>query len=183
MEKNYLHGYCKLTNKIFNLFIFKPNILSYEDIYTYYFLFESPIVSAITKDNKKAIKAFILDEDYKQHILKEVLKLFSKMEKYDAKSINREISYFIFKRYQKDRNLSNINFYPFLKLIVTGYADAPNLGEICEFIGKTEVLKRIKNANKITKNTAMENIKLLQDKKQTSINLLTSLETKLISDK
>ena len=105
------------------------------------------------------------------------------MTKFDAKSINREISYFIFKRYQKDRNLSNVNFYPFLKLIVTGYADAPNLGEICEFVGKTEVIKRIKSASKITKTSAVENIKLIQDKKEQSLQILATFEPKLITDK
>jgi len=165
------------------IYLITPEIFSYEDIQNYYFLFEPPIISAITKENRKAIKSFILDEDYKTHILKEVYELFSKIQKYDAKNINKEISYFIFKRYQQDRNLSNLNFYPFLKLIITGYADAPNLGEICEFIGKTEVLKRIKSANKITKNNAVENVKILQDKKQEALKVLSSFEVKLLTDK
>jgi hypothetical protein len=165
------------------IYLITPEIFSYEDIQNYYFLFEPPIISAITKENRKAIKSFILDEDYKTHILKEVYELFNKIQKYDAKNINKEISYFIFKRYQQDRNLSNLNFYPFLKLIVTGYADAPNLGEICEFIGKNEVLKRIKAANKITKNNAVENVKILQDKKQEALKLLSTFEVKLLTDK
>lgn len=165
------------------IYLITPEIFSFEDIQDYYFLFEPPIVSAITKENRKAIKAFILDEEYKTHILKEVYQLFTKIQNYDAKNINKEISYFIFKRYQKDRNLSNLNFYPFLKLIVTGYADAPNLGEICEFIGKNEVLKRIKMANKITKNSAVDNVKILKDKKQETLKLLSTFEVKLLSDK
>jgi hypothetical protein len=105
------------------------------------------------------------------------------MQKFDAKSINREISYFIFKRYQKDRNIQNINFYPFLKLIVTGFADVPNIGEICEVIGKNEVMKRIKSASKITKTSAVDNIKLIQEKKQQSLQVLANFEPKLIADK
>ncbi len=138
-------------------------------------------MSALNASNKKAIKGFLLDEEYKKYILKEVMTLFSNMQKFDAKSINREISYFIFRKYQKDRSITNINFYPFLKLIITGYADSENLAEICEFIGKQEVVKRIKSANKITKSSAVENVKILQEKKQTSIKLISEMQVKLIS--
>lgn len=105
------------------------------------------------------------------------------MQKFDAKSINREISYFIFKRYQKDRNMQNVNFYPFLKLIVTGFADVPNIGEICEVIGKNEVIKRVKSASKISKTSAVDNIKLIEEKKIESSLVLANFEPKLITDK
>ncbi len=104
------------------------------------------------------------------------------MEKFDSKSINKEISYFIFKKYQKDRSITNVIFYPFLKLIITGYADAPNIAEICEVLGKKEVIERIRNVNKLNKQQVVDNVKLLKEKKEKSIMILRSQLDKTMID-
>jgi len=150
--------------------------MTFEDLYTFYFLFEKPIVSAINKENKKVIKTYFLDNDYKKYILKEIITLFNKIKTFDSYSVNREISYFIFKKYQQDKHLCNVNFFQLVKFILTGYADCPNIGEVCELIGKREVLTRVKKAFSLDKATMVENVKLLEEKRNNSMKMLLGLK-------
>lgn len=158
--------------------------MTYEDLYTYYFLFEKPIVSAITKENRKIIKTYFLDEEYKQHILKDIQLLFNKIKTFDAVSVNREISYYIFKKYQQDRHLMNVNFFQLVKFVITGYSDCPNVGEICEVIGKREVLNRVKKAFSLNKTSMVENVRLLEEKKNNCLKMLSGIKVdeKLLED-
>ena len=153
---------------------------TFEDIYKYYFLFELPVISNYSKLNHKVIKKFLLDDEYKDKLFKDLNSFFSSLNEFDSKSINREISYFIFNRYQQDQNINNANLYPLLKLIVTGDSEISGLGEICEFIGKKEVVNRVKRANSLTKEKILENERIIANKKENGIKLLSQINNDIV---
>ena len=110
--------------------------------------------------------------------------MFNKIKTFDAYSVNREISYFIFRKYQQDKHLSNVNFFLLIKFIVTGFSDCPNIGEVCEIIGKREVLTRVTRAFSLNKTKMVENVRLLEEKKLNCIKLLSGekIEEKLLEE-
>lgn len=107
-------------------------------------------------------------------MLKEMQGLFNNIKEFDSTTINRDISHLIFNRYEVDKNMNNTNFYAFLKLILTGDSEMPNIGAVCEFLGKKEILSRIKKANNISKEHIVENLRLYEEKKDNHVKLIAN---------
>merc|ERR1712032_542550 len=97
---------CKLTS---------DSIISYEDIFYFYYLFDKPILHSLTRENRRLIKMFFEDEEEKLKTLKEIYKFFGGLTEFTAHDINREISYFVFRKYEKDKKMGNVNIYKILK--------------------------------------------------------------------
>ncbi len=127
---------------------------------------------------------FFIDEEEKMEITKELYQLIKNMSEFSAEDINREISYFVFRKYEKDKRMGNVNIYKLFKFIITGDCDTNCLGETCEFIGKNEVISRIKAAQSLSTNKINENNKLFEEKKTAKRELLSNInlnKIKLIS--
>jgi hypothetical protein len=127
------------------------------------------------------IKKFLIEDSYRETILKDINKLFNSLDDFDATTINREISYYIFRKYHEDQNINNINLYRLLKLVITGDTEAPYVGEICEFIGQKESILRVKRAQLLTKAKIVENVKLLEEKRETCLRLITGTGTDVVN--
>jgi len=128
---------------------------------------------------------FFLEEEEKKEILKELNQLIINIKDFSADDINREISYFVFRKYEKDKRMGNVNIYKLLKFIITGDCDSNNLAEICEFIGKNEVISRIKASQSLSTNKINENNKLFEEKKMAKRELISNInldKIKLITE-
>jgi len=142
-------------------------------------------LNSITRENRRLIKMFFLEEETKKDIIKELNQLFNNIIEFSADDINREISYFVYRKYEKDKRMGNVNIYKLLKFIITGDCDSKNIGEVCEYIGKTEVISRMKSAQLLTSNKLNENNKLFDEKKMKKRELISKVnldKVKLISE-
>jgi hypothetical protein len=140
------------------------------------------LISNYTSINEKVIKKFLIDDTTRESILKDINNLFNSIDKFDAETINKEISYYIFRKYEKDQDINNTNLYRLLKLIITGDSEAPYIGDVCEFLGQKETIMRVKRANQLTKAKFVENTKLLNEKRVDCLKLISgSNETNIVS--
>jgi hypothetical protein len=140
------------------------------------------LISNYTTLNEKVIKKYLIDDDTREAIVKDINALFNSIDDFNAETINKEISYYIFKKYQKDHDINNTNLYRLLKLIITGDAEAPYIGNICEFLGQKETILRVKRANQLTKAKFVENTKLLEEKRESCLKLISGTnETNVVN--
>lgn len=128
---------------------------------------------------------FFEDEEEKIKVIKEITKFFGNLTEFTAHDINREISYFVYRKYEKDKKMGNVNIYKILKFVITGDSNVNDLGEICQFIGKKESMARLKSAVNFSIGKAAQNNKLFEDKRTNKLALVSQLELskiKLIED-
>ena len=107
-------------------------------------MFEKPSINLDSSVNKRVIKLFFSDKEYKVRIISEISKLFSSMTTFSAANINREISHFIYRKFENDKKVSNVNFYNLLKILISGDTKISLLGDVCELIGQKTCVNRIK---------------------------------------
>ncbi len=119
---------------------------------------------------------FFEDEEEKIKVLKEITKFFGDLTEFTAHDINREISYFVFRKYEKDKKMGNVNIYKILKFVMTGDSNVNDLGEICQFLGKKESMSRLKSAMNFSIGKSAANNKLFEEKKSNKLLLVSNLE-------
>lgn len=82
------------------------------------------------------------------------------------------ISHYIFKKYNENRKINNGNLYGLIKMVITGESEISNCAEICEYLGRKEVVTRIKNAINLKKTNLNENNRLADERKKTCLKLI-----------
>ncbi len=87
------------------------------------------------------------DRSYFQNLISDLLRLFDKINNFEAELINRELGLFIYRRNELDKNISNDNIYSLLKFLITGDTYGPLVADICVIIGKKRVISILKNVN------------------------------------
>lgn len=111
--------------------------------------------------------------------------MMNSIQDFTSEDINREMSYYVFRKYEKDKKMGNVNLYKFLKFVITGDSNTNDISQICEIIGKKEVISRIKEAAQLSLAKLNENNKLFEEKKAAKRLLVSELEldkVKLIAE-
>ena len=144
-------------------YFIQPSIDTYEDLLNFKFLFEKPTLNLESNINKRVIKLFFSDKEFKTKILSEISKLFANITHFTATNINREISHFIYRKFETDKKVSNVNFYFLLKLLISGDSKIKMLGEVCEIVGQKNCVSRIKLGGILVKGENVENREIGMD--------------------
>lgn len=125
--------------------IITPKILSYEYLHLYTFLFERPnFDSNFYNKNLLFIKSFFKSTEYSILYIHDLIAILSEIQEFKSKNIDRRISEFLYLKYSlnKKTEITNVNIYRSLKLILTGNTQIDNVSLIADFLGKDETIER-----------------------------------------
>ena len=134
-----------------------PNIKSFEYLYLYYFLIESPLYNSefVSKHNKIILSFF--DNKKKAAIyIHDLINIFESLNseeknidinnKFVSKNINKRISEFMYNKFIDDSSEENNTrlLYKILKIIIADNTKINNIADVCDVIGKEETINRCK---------------------------------------
>ena len=131
-----------------------PKIKSYEFLYLFSFLLESPILNEdFLIRNQTLIKGFFLNNKKALLFMFDFISMFKSIEETNFKSkiLDKMLSEFVYAQYTSDKTNENMNrlVYSILKISIIDNLSIQNISDICEVIGKREVVNRLENFNNV----------------------------------
>lgn len=109
------------------------------------FLFESQPLTFKDRKVNQALKVLMEEKT----VMKEVVRILKQIENFTAFEINREISAFVYEKFRKDNRMTSQTVYVVLKFLVCGKEVKQFFGDVAEFVGREEVVRRIEKNLKL----------------------------------
>ena len=133
------YNYLKIA-KIMDIVI--PRINFYSDIINYIYFFKDPEFTS--KEAQASWKKVIKDSNQAKTILSDLYDALSKLDdKFLKEEVHKVLSVYLYEKVQSGINLNNEDVYILLRFIVSARRTGPEVGAICEILGKLSTLKRI----------------------------------------